>query len=105
MRLFELAEENFKTHPDRAQRYTSLARLISMRYQVRLTREQKRRICKHCYRYLVPGCNCRIRLKNGTVLTTCMDCGRQSRYPYTDRISASENKNSEETETEEMFVE
>jgi len=87
LRLFELAEENYKTHPDRSQRYAALARLISMRYQTRLTREQKRRICKHCYRYLVPGGNCRIRLKTGMVLTTCLDCGRQSRYPYIEKNS------------------
>ena len=82
LRLFELAEENYKDYPERAQRYAALARLISMRYQVRLIREQKRRICKHCYHYLVPGSNCRIRLKNGMVLTTCFACGKQSRYPY-----------------------
>jgi RNase P subunit RPR2 len=68
LRLFELAEENYKDYPERAQRYAALA--------------QKRRICKHCYHYLVPGSNCRIRLKNGMVLTTCFACGKQSRYPY-----------------------
>jgi RNase P subunit RPR2 len=80
--LFELAEKNFKTQPDRTQRYISLARLIGMRYRVRLTRDQKRQICKHCYRYLVPGNNCRVRLKGGVVLKTCLVCGKQSRYPY-----------------------
>jgi len=82
--LFELAEQNFKTHPDRTQRYVSLARLIGMRYRVRLTRDQKRRICKHCYHYLVPGNNCRVRLKGGIVLKTCFVCGKQSRYPYSE---------------------
>ena len=82
--LFESAEQNFKTHPDRAQRYVSLARLIGMRYRVRLTRDQKRCVCKHCYLYLVPGNNCRVRLKGSMVLKTCFVCGKQSRYPYSD---------------------
>lgn len=86
--LFELADRNFKTHPERTQRYVTLARLIGMRYRVRLVRDQKRRICKHCYSYLVPGSNCRIRLKGSTVLTTCFSCGKQSRYPYYERPAA-----------------
>jgi len=81
-RLFELAEQNFHDRPERTHRYVALARLISMRYRVRLIRDEKRRICKHCYQYLVPGNNCRIRLKGRAVLTTCFSCGKQSRYPY-----------------------
>ena len=80
--LLDSAEQNFKTHPDRTQRYVSLARLIGMRYRVRLTRDQKRKFCKHCYQYLVPGNNCRVRIKGGVVLRTCFVCGKQSRYPY-----------------------
>lgn len=83
--LFELAEQNFKTHPDRTKRYVELARAIGMRYRVRLTRDQKRRICKHCYSYLVPGNNCRVRLNDSMVQTTCFECGRLSRYPYYER--------------------
>lgn len=83
--LLEMAEQNFKTHPERTKRYVELARAIGMRYQVRLTRDQKRRICKHCYSWLVPGDNCRIRLKNGTILTTCGACGKMSRRPYYER--------------------
>lgn len=83
--LLELADRNFNVHPERTKRYTMLARLIGMRYRVRFTRDQKRRICKHCYSRLVPGKNCRIRLKNRTVLTTCLECGKMSRYPYSEK--------------------
>jgi ribonuclease P protein subunit RPR2 len=88
-RLFELAEQNFHDHPTRTHRYVTLARLISMRYRVRFTRDEKRKICKHCYHYLVPGNNCRIRLKGQTVLTTCLNCGKQSRYPYSEKGGSS----------------
>ncbi|MCL2549865.1 MAG: ribonuclease P [Methanimicrococcus sp.] len=80
--LFERAEQSFKEHPKRTYRYVTLARLIGMHYRVRPAREQKRRLCRHCYHYLVPGNNCRIRLKGGAVLTTCFACGKMSRYPY-----------------------
>ncbi|MDV0445306.1 hypothetical protein MmiAt1_08770 [Methanimicrococcus sp. At1] len=86
--LLALAEDNFKTHPDRTKRYVGLARTISMRSRVRLTRDQKRRICKHCYSWLVPGNNCRIRLKGSTVLTACHVCGKMSYYPYYERPDA-----------------
>ncbi|MDR2944719.1 MAG: ribonuclease P [Methanosarcinales archaeon] len=89
--LFGLAEQNFKTHPERTARYIELARTIGMRYRVRLTRGQKRRICKHCYSYLVPGNNCRVRLSGGTVQTTCFSCGQLSRYPYYERQAKTEN--------------
>ena len=90
-RLFELAEQNFHDNPTRTHRYVMLARLISMRYRVRLTRDEKRKICKHCYHYLVPGNNCRIRLKGQTVLTTCLNCGKQSRYPYSEKSGSSKS--------------
>lgn len=80
--LLSLAEQNFKTNPDRSKRYIKLAGLIGMRYSVRLKRAQKRKICKHCRTLLIPGKNCRIRLKNSVILTTCETCGKMSRYPY-----------------------
>lgn len=80
-RLFDLAEKNAGTHPERTQRYVSLARLIAMRYRVPLGAENKRRLCKYCYTYLAPGNNCRMRLKNGCLVTTCLACGRQMHYP------------------------
>lgn len=81
-RLFELAEKEFKEHPERSERYVQLIRNISMRNRVRVPREIKRRICKHCYAFLVPGVNARYRLKGGYILVSCECCGKEMRYPY-----------------------
>ncbi|MBO4302769.1 ribonuclease P [Methanosarcinaceae archaeon] len=86
--LFGLASENFSEHPERSQRYASLARLISMHYRVPIPAEHKRRLCRHCYTYLVPGNNCRVRLKNKCVLVTCFTCGKHSCHPYTEKRAA-----------------
>jgi len=79
--LFELADKEFKNHPERSHRYVQLARRIAMRYNVRIPRELKRRICKGCHRYLVPGVNCRVRTSQKMLTITCLNCGRIARYP------------------------
>ncbi|MFQ6072382.1 MAG: ribonuclease P protein component 4 [Methanosarcinales archaeon] len=84
-RLFELAEQEFKTHPERSNRYVQLARKIGMRYRVRLPKPLKRRICKHCYSYLVIGNNARVRLRRNYVAVTCLCCNKQMRFPYNKR--------------------
>ncbi|NLI62534.1 MAG: ribonuclease P [Methanosarcinaceae archaeon] len=80
--LFRLAEKNYKTNPERSDRYVNLIRQISMRQRVKIPRHIKRRICKYCYSFLVPGSNCRVRLKGEYVLTTCYNCGRKVHFPY-----------------------
>ena len=78
--LFLQAEERY---PDvLAHRYVQLARRIQMRYKVRFTPQQRRRMCKNCRHFLVPGRNCRIRLTKSKASYTCLDCGHVMRYPY-----------------------
>ncbi len=81
-RLFELAYDEFKNHPERSNRYVQLARRIGMRYRIRLPREMKQKICKHCHVYLVEGSNARTRLQGTHITTTCIHCGKQMRQPY-----------------------
>lgn len=81
-RLFQLAEEEFPEHPERSARYVQLIRNISMRNRMSIPREIKRRICRHCYSFLVPGNNARYRLKGGYIVISCKHCGKESRYPY-----------------------
>jgi len=80
--LFGLAEKEFSEHPERSNRYVQLARRIGMRHNVRIPRELKRRMCKHCYSYLVPGTNARVRLRKRYVTVTCLQCNKQMRCPY-----------------------
>lgn len=81
-RLFELAEQEFGEHPERSKRYVQLIRGISMRNRIRAPGYIKRRICKHCYAFLVPGKNARYRLKDGILIISCETCGKEMRYPF-----------------------
>jgi len=82
--LFNLAEETFPADPDRAQRYVDLARRIAMRTRLKLPRELRRRVCRRCNAYLVPGATSRTRIRRRRephVATTCLRCGAVSRVP------------------------
>jgi ribonuclease P protein subunit RPR2 len=81
-RLFSLAEQIFPRRPELADRYVDIARRISMRHRVSIPRELKRRVCKECHAYLVPGNNSHTRLDGRNVVITCNRCGAIKRYPY-----------------------
>ena len=81
-RLFELADVISETRPELSDRYVHLAKQIGMRHRVRIPSHLKRRMCKHCGKYLVPGRTCRVRLDYARVVITCHICGKQIRYPY-----------------------
>lgn len=82
--LFAEAAQAFRAHPGRAHRYAQIARRIAMRYNIRLPKDLKRRLCKKCYAYLVPGANMRVRARPSqqAVIFTCGECGAVSRIPY-----------------------
>jgi ribonuclease P protein subunit RPR2 len=62
--LFQLAEKELKTHPERARRYISLARKLGMKYNVKFPKKLKRRFCKKCGTLWVPGYNLKVRLNS-----------------------------------------
>ena len=81
-RLFVLAEENALSGKIKlADRYVELARKISMRYLVSIPGEFKRSFCKHCYKYLLPGENCRVRIHRGKLVIYCNSCKKYTRIP------------------------
>src|SRR3989338_9484492 len=69
--LFEQAQLRFKEHPELSNRYAKLARTIAMKYKVRIPSELKRRYCSHCYHFLMPGVNSRVRIQKGRVIIYC----------------------------------
>lgn len=77
-RLFSLAEET--QDMKRAQRYAYLARLVAMKAKCRIMPEYRRRLCRHCHAYLVPGRNARVRVNRATVSYYCANCRRFTRY-------------------------
>jgi ribonuclease P protein subunit RPR2 len=82
--LFRLAKETFRENPSLAQRYVDTARKIAMAAKVRLPRKYRRQVCKHCKSFILPGVNCRVRIKQQRephVVITCLNCGKQTRLP------------------------
>jgi ribonuclease P protein subunit RPR2 len=70
-----------RADPVLAKRYVFLAREIAMRQRMRLPRRYRRKFCRVCGSYFVPGDNFRVRISNGNVIYTCLDCGAVRRFP------------------------
>ncbi len=80
--LFKEAREVFKEDKELSNRYVELARKIAMKYKVRIPSELQKQFCKHCYKFLMPDVNCRIRLHNKKVVYYCLECKKFMRFPY-----------------------
>jgi len=83
-RLFRLARETI--HEDRAlaQRYVNMARKVAMAARIRLPKEYRHQVCRHCKSFILPGVNCRVRIKQRRephLVITCLNCGKQTRIP------------------------
>ncbi len=82
--LFSQAEKEFKKKPERSRRYVELAQKIGLRYNVRLSKDQKRKFCKKCDTILKPGITSQVRLDKTTktINVQCLNCKKVYRYPY-----------------------
>ncbi|MFW6117643.1 MAG: ribonuclease P protein component 4 [Thermoproteota archaeon] len=83
-KLFSLARELIHSNPELAQRYVDIARKLAMRVRLRLPREYRRQICRQCKRFILPGVNCRVRIRQNRephVVITCLNCGNFMRFP------------------------
>ncbi|MFH1510315.1 MAG: ribonuclease P protein component 4 [Candidatus Woesearchaeota archaeon] len=81
--LIEKAAEVASKELCLANRYVTLARTLSMKFNVKIPSRLQRRFCKHCYTFLVPGLNCRVRTREGKVVYTCESCKKYMRIPFT----------------------
>ena len=90
--LFHLARETVHEDPALAQRYVDIARKVAMAAKVRLPRKYRRQVCPHCKSFILPGVNCRVRVKQRRephVVITCLNCGKQMRIPLKRREKSS----------------
>ncbi len=78
--LFEQAKNTFKEDKTLSNKYVKMARELAMKYKIRIPRELKRRYCKHCYKYLMPAVNCRIRTREGKVIYYCLECKKYMKF-------------------------
>jgi|TARA_Y100000310_G_scaffold281258_1_gene301608 ribonuclease P protein subunit RPR2 len=82
LELFKQAKLKFKGNKSLANRYVGLARKIAMKYRLSIPKDLRRKFCKKCYKYLVPGVNCRIRIQKGKRVLLCMECKYISRIHF-----------------------
>lgn len=76
--LFEEAE---KTEDEKLKnRYVELARKIAMKYNVKIPKPLKRRFCKYCYNFFIPGKNVQIKTKNKYLMIKCLNCRKIMRF-------------------------
>ncbi len=80
--LFKKSHEIYKTDMKLANRYVELARKIAMKTQTSIPSNLKKKFCKKCKSYLVPGLNCRISIRNKKIIYYCKECKNYMRYPY-----------------------
>ena len=80
--LFSQAEVRHNKDPKLANRYVHLARKIAMKVRQSIPFPYKRQFCKHCYSYLHPAKNARIRTSKGKVVIYCKDCKHHTRISY-----------------------
>ena len=85
-RLFTEAESAFPRHPERSERYVTLARKIAMKARITLPRALKQKYCKRCDAYLKAGVTSRVRLRNNFILITCLRCRALRKFPYGKRL-------------------
>ncbi len=78
--LLKEAEKNFSDHPERSHRYAELAHRLKLKYKVKLDPTIKRRLCKKCHKFMVPGKNCRVRVHSSRLIYTCGECKTIRRF-------------------------
>jgi len=81
-KLLNLAEKAAHSNKLKlADRYVEIARKLSMRHLVPIPKEYKRSYCKKCYRYMLPGTSCSVRIHRNKVIIHCFYCKKISRIP------------------------
>ena len=86
-RLIDLASSIFEERPELAHRYVELAWRIKTKYNLNLSKELKRKFCRKCRSFWVPGETCRVRIRtdgSSRLIITCLRCGHQRRIPLGD---------------------
>ncbi len=80
-RLFRLAEmHSLDGKYFESKRFIELAKLISKRYNQRLTKTQRIKICKDCNSFLTSKNSTNRISSKGWKIITCLDCGKIWRH-------------------------
>ena len=79
--LFDACEEVAGADLGFANKLVAKARRIAMKSKVRLPSLIKRRFCRFCGVYFVPGKTYRVRTKNKKIIYACLKCKHFYRMP------------------------
>ena len=78
--LFNEAKDVFKKDQNLANKHVKTARRIAMKYKTKLPSSLKKRFCKNCHSYLVPGVNSRVRIHKHRIIYYCFNCKHYIRH-------------------------
>lgn len=79
--LFKEAGDVFRQNPSLADKYIKTARRIAMKYKIKLPSSLKRKFCRHCNSFLMPGINSRVRIHKHRLIYYCQKCRNYTRLP------------------------
>jgi ribonuclease P protein subunit RPR2 len=80
--LLALADERTPRDQTVARQAVKDAFKLSQTLRLRIPREEKRKLCKHCYTYLKPGVTSSTRIAKGRIIITCLNCKHVKRLQY-----------------------
>jgi ribonuclease P protein subunit RPR2 len=102
--LFLQAHRSYKTNPQLAQTYITMARNIAMAARIRLPQPLSRSACKACNSYLVPGETSRVRIRprrEPHMVVTCLRCGNKTRAPLKTKHKVEKKQNEQDNKQDE----
>lgn len=80
--LYRLAVDAVKRgEVDYARSLVAEALEILKRMRIKRPRVLKRMVCKNCLVPLIPGVTARVRIRDSTIVVTCLECGYIRRFP------------------------
>lgn len=94
--LFAAAEEAAHNKDlKQADEYIEQIRKIAMKSNLKIPKEYKTKLCRYCYRYLLPPVTSRTRInsKQHRIEVKCLNCGKIIFYPFTREIKEKRRKN------------
>ncbi len=90
--LFSEADAAFSESPELSDRYVEMARRIAQKARAGMPPAFRKRFCRHCGCYWMPGKTVRVRLQNQKVVYCCLKCRHFTRHPYVAEKKAKREK-------------
>ncbi len=81
-KLFLEADAAFSESPELSDRYVEMARKIAQKARTGIPYAFKKRFCRRCGAFWMPGKTVRVRLQKQKVVYYCLKCRHYTRHPY-----------------------